>query len=114
MALIVLNPIIPVSVGSTKFSANALDTRTRHLASNGLMRLFVLGFLVPALGLAALLPETLGTYHRGASSKPSLAAADMLVWEEFGLKDPETAVYEDGAKHFTATIYRLLDSTAAI
>jgi hypothetical protein len=76
------------------------------------MRFFVLGFLVPALGLAAILPETIGPYHRTATSQAS--PSDRPLWEEYGLKDSETASYENGAEKFTATVYRLQDTTAAL
>lgn len=76
------------------------------------MRLFVLGFLVPALGLAAILPETIGPYHRTSTSQAALA--DRPLWDEYGLKDSETASYENGAEKFTATVYRLQDTTAAL
>jgi hypothetical protein len=76
------------------------------------MRLFVLGFLLPALGLAAILPETIGPYRRTGTSQA--APADKPLWDEYGLKDSETAHFENGAEKFTATVYRLQDSTAAL
>ncbi|MBZ5618199.1 MAG: hypothetical protein LAQ69_05590 [Acidobacteriia bacterium] len=76
------------------------------------MRLFVLGFVVPALTVAAILPETIGPYHR-TSTLPA-ALADRPLWDEYGLKDSETAGYESGGVKFTATAYRLLDTTAAL
>jgi hypothetical protein len=76
------------------------------------MRLFVLGFLVPALGLAAILPEAIGPYRR-TSTSPA-APADRPLWDEYGLKESETASFENGAAKFTATVYRLQDSTAAL
>ena len=76
------------------------------------MRLFVLGVLVPALGLAAILPETIGPYHRASTSQAVLA--DRPLWDEYGLKDSETARFENGADKFTATVYRLQDTTAAL
>ena len=76
------------------------------------MRLFVLGFLIPALGLAAILPETLGSYHRTTATQP--AVTDRQLWDEYGLKESETAQFENGADKFTATVYRLQDTTAAL
>ncbi|HEV3197209.1 MAG TPA: DUF6599 family protein [Bryobacteraceae bacterium] len=76
------------------------------------MRLFVLGLLVPALGLGAILPEAIGSYHRTSTSQAS--PSDRPLWEEYGLKDSETASYENGAEKFTATVYRLQDTTAAL
>jgi hypothetical protein len=77
-----------------------------------MMRLFVLGFLVPVLGLAAILPETIGPYHRTSTSEA--AVADRTLWNEYGLKGSETANFENGDQKFTATAYRLQDSTAAL
>jgi hypothetical protein len=68
--------------------------------------------LLPALGGAAILPETVGAYHRTAVSAPALA--DNGVWEEYGLKDSESATYEHGKERFTAAAYRLQDTTAAL
>lgn len=67
---------------------------------------------VPVLAGAALLPETIGLYQRGAVSKPELA--DRGVWDEYGLKESETAVFESGKKKLTATVWRLQDPTGAL
>ncbi|HLK63678.1 MAG TPA: DUF6599 family protein [Bryobacteraceae bacterium] len=81
------------------------------------MRLFVLGLflpglLLPKLGLTAILPETIGDYHRGAPGK--VALTDQQLWTEYGLKESETAPFENGSQKFTATAYRLQDSTSAL
>ncbi len=68
--------------------------------------------LAPAFAGAATLPPTIGAYQKGASSKASVA--DKAVWDEYGLKDSEKAVYQQDAKRFTATAYQLGDSTAAM
>jgi hypothetical protein len=36
------------------------------------------------------------------------------VWDEYGLKTAETAIYTGAGKHFTATAYQLQDSTGAL
>ncbi len=91
---------------------NDFDTPAPVLASNGVMRLFVLGFLLPVLGLAAILPDSIGAYHRTGTSQAAIA--ERPLWDEYGLKDSEIAHYENGAQKFIATVYRLLDSTAAL
>src|SRR5438309_5080988 len=68
--------------------------------------------LFPALAGAAIWPETIGAYHRTATSAPTLA--DRAVWDEYGLKSSESATYQNGQDKFTATAYRLQDTTAAL
>lgn len=76
------------------------------------MKLLVLGLLVPTLGLAAILPETIGPYHRTSTS--TAIQADRPLWEEYGLKDSETAGYENDTTKFRVAIYRLQDTTGAM
>ncbi len=73
---------------------------------------FVLAILCPVLAGAALLPDTIGAYRRTATAGAVLA--DRAVWDEYGLKASESATYENGKERFTATAYRLQDSTAAL
>jgi hypothetical protein len=68
--------------------------------------------LVPGVCLGAIWPETLGPWHRAASLQATLA--DRPVWDEYGLKESEAARYENGDAQFTATAYRLQDTTAAL
>lgn len=75
------------------------------------MRLAAL-LLFPTLSAAAILPGMFGPYQR-ASDTPA-ALTDQPVWDELGLKSSETAVYRNGDAQFTATLYRLADSTAAL
>ena len=76
------------------------------------MKYLPLLFVFPALCLGAILPDTIGAFHRGAVSQPALA--DRAVWDEYGLHASESAVYENGAARFTVTAYQLQDSTAAL
>lgn len=77
------------------------------------MRLLtLLAVFLPAVAGAAVWPDTLGAYHRTTDTKPTLA--DQGLWTEYGLKDSEAATYENGKDKFTATIYRLSDTTAAL
>jgi hypothetical protein len=77
------------------------------------MRLLtLLAVLLPAVANAAVWPETLGAYHRTTTTTPPLP--DRGLWSEYGLKDSEAATYENGKDRFTATIYRLSDTTASL
>ena len=75
------------------------------------MRL-ALAVLFPLLAGAATWPEMFGDYHRTAAAPARLT--DHPLWDELGLKDSETAVYENGKAKFTATSYRLVDTTASL
>lgn len=73
---------------------------------------FLIALVLPLLASAAILPDTIGAYHRTAVSQPILA--DQAIWDEYGLKASETATYDNGGEKFTATAYRLQDSTGAL
>ena len=64
------------------------------------------------LAQAAIWPDAIGAWHRTAVSRPVLA--DRPLWDEFGLRESETASYENGSAKFTATAWRLQDSTGAL
>jgi len=76
------------------------------------MTRFLLALLVPMLAQAAIWPDAIGAWHRTAVSRPVLA--DRPLWDEFGLRESETASYENGSAKFTATAWRLQDSTGAL
>jgi hypothetical protein len=76
------------------------------------MRRYLLALLLPLLAGAAILPESIGAYHRTAVSEPVLA--DRPVWDEYGLKAFETAAYENGGEKFTATAWQLQDTTGSM
>ena len=74
------------------------------------MKPLLYALLLPGLASAAILPDTVGAYHRTATTtKPAIA--DRAVWDEFGLKNSESATYENGKAKFTATAWQLQDST---
>jgi hypothetical protein len=73
---------------------------------------FLLLLLLPFLASAAILPETIGPFHRTATSQPALT--DKPVWDEYGLKSSEFDVFEHEKDKFTATVYRLQDPTGAL
>jgi hypothetical protein len=72
---------------------------------------FFLPLLLPLVAAAALLPDSIGPYRRTAPSQPTLA--DRPLWDEYGLKESEAAVYENGKKKLTVTVSRLQDPTGA-
>jgi hypothetical protein len=76
------------------------------------MRLFFLVLAAQTWLSAALLPETIGPFKRIATGKPDLA--DRPLWDEYGLKESETGVFEDGRKKLNATAWRLQDPTGAL
>jgi hypothetical protein len=76
------------------------------------MTRFLLALLIPALAQAAIWPDAIGDWHRSAASKPVLT--DGALWDEWGLQESETATYQDGSAKFTATAWRLQDSTGAL
>ena len=76
------------------------------------MTRFLFALLIPALAQAAIWPDAIGAWHRTAASKSVLA--DGPIWDEYGLRESETATYENGPAKFTATAWRLQDPTGAL
>ena len=76
------------------------------------MTKFLFALLLPALSQAAIWPDVIGDWRRTAASQPVLA--DGSLWDEYGLQESETASYENGSARFTATAWRLQDSTGAL
>lgn len=75
--------------------------------------LFVLALAaLPLAAPAAVLPDTIGVWHRASSAKPALS--DQAVWHDYSLKDWETATYQNGTAHFTANAWQLADTTGAL
>src|SRR5271156_2860279 len=75
------------------------------------MKLFGV-LLLPLLAGAAILPDSIGAYHRTAVSQPTLNGRDL--WDEYGLHEYESAIYQNDAAKFAATAYQLQDSTGAM
>jgi hypothetical protein len=73
-------------------------------------------FLLPAALTAAILPETIGDFHRTGDSQSVLAQAldDHALWKEYGLQEAHAAEYRNGDSRFTLAVYRMLDSTGAL
>jgi hypothetical protein len=69
-------------------------------------------FLAAGCSQAAIWPEQFGAAKR-ESAKP-VTLRDQKLWSEYGLQEAEQAEYTADAEKFTATAYRLQDSTAAL
>jgi hypothetical protein len=76
-----------------------------------LRKLVLIAACVVPLG-AAILPEEIGGFARGETK--SLAAQDAGLYQEFGFISAEQAQYTAPGKRFTATAWRMRDSTGAL
>jgi hypothetical protein len=76
------------------------------------MKFLLSAILLPSLAAAAIFPDAIGAYQRGNTSKPAIS--DQPIWTEYGLKDSETAVYQNGNAKFTATVWQLQDTTGSM
>jgi len=77
------------------------------------MKLISAVFLcLPVLSMGAILPDSIGAYQR--TERAPLATPEKAVWEDYGLKEAETAAYGTGKDKFTVKAWRLNDSTGAM
>src|SRR5579872_569986 len=76
------------------------------------MMKFFFAILVPALSFAGIWPDTFGAFRR-TSAQP-VEVSDRALWAEYGFQQAELARYESGHQKFSATAYRLQDSTGAL
>jgi hypothetical protein len=76
------------------------------------MKLSAALLLLPGLIHAAIWPDTIGAFHRVSTAPIKLE--DRPIWDEYGLKESETARYENGNESFTVAGYRLQDTTGAM
>ncbi|MGD0868730.1 MAG: DUF6599 family protein [Bryobacteraceae bacterium] len=76
------------------------------------MKYLLSALLLPGLSMAAILPDSIGAYQRGAVSQPTLD--NRPLWDEYGLKNWESAAYQNGKAKFVATAYQLGDTTGAL
>jgi hypothetical protein len=67
---------------------------------------------LPALLSAAILPDTIGDWQKGATSPATVT--DQKVWQEYGLQASESAEYSAGATKYTISAYRFTDATGAL
>ena len=68
--------------------------------------------LLPGVLGATILPETIGAYHQAPTQR--LKLNDLPLWEEYGLKESESAAYENAGTRFLVDAYRLQDTTGAM
>ena len=73
---------------------------------------FLFPLFLPILAGAAVLPDSIGPYQRSEVSAPTVA--DRPLWDEYGLKSSESAVYLNGPGRLVVSVWRLQDSTAAM
>src|SRR5689334_7670719 len=76
------------------------------------MKLSALLLCLPGLIHAAIWPDTIGAFKRVSAAPVQLT--DRPIWDEYGLKESESARYENGSESFTANAYRLQDPTGAM
>src|SRR5437899_3000638 len=76
------------------------------------MKLSAALLFLPGLIHAAIWPDAIGAYHRVSTTPVKLE--DRPIWDEYGLKESESARYENGSDSFTVTGYRLQDTTGAM
>lgn len=76
------------------------------------MRFLFAALILPVLAGAAILPDAIGSYKKAGAGTPAIS--DRAVWNEYGLQNSETASYAGAGKKFSVTVYRLVDSTAAL
>ena len=76
------------------------------------MKLFSLLLLLPAAAFPAMFPETIGNWKLSGTAAASVP--DQKVWQEYGLKDSQTATYSDGDRKWSISGYRFDDATGAM
>jgi hypothetical protein len=65
-----------------------------------------------AAGHAAIFPDKIGDFAKGPVT--TVAVPDQSLYNEYGLDATETAEYAFEKKHFSATAWRMRDSTGAM
>jgi len=90
-------------------AAAAFLARLKVAATPCALGLLWLGVL--PLG-GAILPDKIGDFTKGETK--ALAAPDPALYQEFGFIAAEHAQYTIAAKRFTASAWRLRDSTGAL
>lgn len=76
------------------------------------MKYLLCALLLPGLSVAAILPDSIGAYQRGPVSQPTLD--NRPLWDECGLKNSESATYQNGKARFLATAWQFADTTGAL
>ncbi len=75
-------------------------------------RSFAALFLFSAIAHAAIFPDQIGYFKKGPVK--TVAVPDQPLYEEYGLDATEQADYTYADKHFSATAWRMRDSTGAM
>lgn len=76
-----------------------------------LLRFLPVFVLFQSIAAAAILPDTIGNWMKGAATPA--AVPNQKVWQEYGLQDSETAPYTSGTQKFTISAWRFADATGA-
>jgi hypothetical protein len=74
--------------------------------------LFSLLLVVAGLAHAQIFPDQIGDFKRSAAK--TVSTPDRPLYDEYGFLAMEQAEYASGDKHFTATAWRMHDSTGAM
>lgn len=75
------------------------------------MKSFLIFVLAAGSAGAAILPDTIGEWNKGAATAAAVPA--QKVWQEYGLQDSEAAPYTKGGQKYTISAYRFADATGA-
>jgi hypothetical protein len=76
------------------------------------MKFLLTAILLPTLATAAILPDAIGSFQRGSTSKPAIS--DQPIWAEYGLRSSETSAYQNDTAKFTVTVWQLADTTGSM
>jgi hypothetical protein len=68
--------------------------------------------LMPAFAGAAILPDTIGAWIKGAPV--AAAVPDRKLWAEYGLQDSEAAPYAANGQKYTISAYRFNDAAGVL
>jgi hypothetical protein len=69
-------------------------------------------FLVAGLAHGAIFPDQIGDFKKGPPK--TVSVQDVALYDEYGLQATEQAEYSSADKHFSATAWRMHDSTGAM
>jgi hypothetical protein len=76
------------------------------------MKCFFSFLLLPAFAFGGIWPDNFGAFHRTAVQP--VEVSERPLWDEYSFQQAEQAEYESGTRKFTASAYRLQDSTGAL
>jgi hypothetical protein len=72
----------------------------------------VAGLVLGGMAHGAIFPDQIGAYKKGPPK--TIAVPDQALYDEYGLEATEQAEYVSPEKRFTATTWRMRDSTGAM